>query len=116
MVGLMLDLQTFQLNYGVNGHEHVVTLRGYRPSRRLRQRRIGFRRIVKRFDFPPFLVDSRYLSPFAEEVTANQIQRARAAVLVRRDPPYQKHFLIKAFQPAAHCLPIILQRRHKMLA
>ena len=29
MVGLMLDLQTFQLKYGVNGHEHVVTLRGY---------------------------------------------------------------------------------------
>ncbi len=29
MVGLMLDLQIFQLKYGVNGHEHVVTLRGY---------------------------------------------------------------------------------------
>ena len=27
MVGLMLDLQTFQLKYGVNGHEHVVTVR-----------------------------------------------------------------------------------------
>ncbi|SDX26918.1 hypothetical protein SAMN05421882_11302 [Nitrosomonas communis] len=106
MVGLMLDLQTFQLKYGVNGHEHVVTLRGYRPGRRLCQRRIRFQRLVKRFDFPPFLVDRRYLSIFAEEATLNQIQRAGAAVLVRKDPPYQKHFLIEAFQPAAHCLPI----------
>lgn len=84
----------------------MVSLRNYRPGWRLCQRRVGFQRLVKLFDFPPFLIDRRGSSTFAGRGTANQIQRAGAAVLVRKDPPYQKYFLVEAFQPVAHCLPI----------
>jgi len=38
----MFDLQTFQLEHGIDGHENVVVLGGDGAGGRLRQPRVGF--------------------------------------------------------------------------
>ncbi len=88
MIGLVFDLQAFQLEHGMDGHENRVVLRGYRTGWRFRQSRIGCQRLMKFFNFPPFLVDRCNIFAIARQITTYQIQPTGAAVFVCKDLPY----------------------------
>ncbi|TYP69934.1 hypothetical protein BCL69_11323 [Nitrosomonas communis] len=42
MIGLVFDLQAFQFEHGIDGHENTVVLRGYRTGWRFRNPALDF--------------------------------------------------------------------------
>ena len=88
MIGLVLDLQAFQLKHGIDGHENMIVLRDYRAGWRFHQSGIGFQRFMKLSNFLPFLVDRCDIFDIARHITAHQIQQTGAAVFVCKDSPH----------------------------
>ena len=104
MIQVMSHFQALQLEHGEDRHEDMIILRRHRLRRRLRQSGIGFERFMKHFHVPPFLIDRSDVLAIEGQIAACQMQDAGAAVLVRKNLPYQKDFFAIALQPAVHRL------------
>ena len=84
-VDLAFDAQAFEFENGINRHEDVVALGSQRLRWRLGHACVGLQGFVKHLHLPPFFVGRGNGVIVAREVTANQMQYPRAAVLVFKD-------------------------------
>ncbi|AKH38139.1 hypothetical protein BCL69_107118 [Nitrosomonas communis] len=71
MIGLIFDLQAFQLQQGIDGHENMIILHSYRAGSQFCQSRNGFQRLMKFFNFSPFLVDRCDIFAIARHINAH---------------------------------------------
>ncbi len=84
----------------------MIGLRSLGARGRTRQRSILLQRLVVFFHLPPFLVEAHHAVAIECRVARHQIQKALAAVFVRKDLFDQKQRKADLFQPDFLCFAV----------